>query len=345
MGISIENPCSEDWSKMTATDKGAFCMSCSKEVVDFTGRAAPEIRSLLAESMNKDKNVCGRISPMQMNVLNADFEKWQTNQESFRAVWIFSLIAVFGLTLFSCQNSASKEIVNQINVQATEMIALESAEVETIDPTDTEVVEDYTLIDEISQIENAEIPKITDPASITYQIITVTGSMSYYPLIGDIAVSGWVSCGPSEEEQRFKRYLEEYEPISAFVASGAEEIKPNFHFSEVSTLISSRLNDILSPTDPEFDAQISPIPINSSSRLYLSLSEAAEVSIRVSNQAGTLLTKLEKLLFSRGEHEVDLHLIALIPGDYTAVINALSVEKIIEFNVLSNPIFDPTTTS
>jgi hypothetical protein len=36
MGISIKEPCHEDWSKMTATEKGAFCQKCALEVIDFT---------------------------------------------------------------------------------------------------------------------------------------------------------------------------------------------------------------------------------------------------------------------------------------------------------------------
>ncbi|MFT5777201.1 MAG: hypothetical protein ACI837_000132, partial [Crocinitomicaceae bacterium] len=309
MGISIENPCSEDWSKMTATDKGAFCQSCSKEVIDFTGRAAPEIRSLLAESMKKDKNVCGKITPVQMDVINSDYLKWQTNQESFRAVWIVSMIAVFGLTLFSCQNSASKEIVNQISVQATEMIDQESIAIETVDTVAPENVVALPVTNEIEINEStggpimispvADFPETTWLTTIPECVITL-GFMTT-AIFGDFGPSG-----PSEEEIKFKRYLEEYNHISPYDKFSVEEAKPNFHFSEVNTLTSNRLSDVVAPGDPEFDAQILPIPIDLTSRLYLSLSEATEVTIRITNQAGVALTKLERLLFSMGEHEVDL---------------------------------------
>jgi hypothetical protein len=36
MGISINEPCHEDWATMTETQKGAFCQKCALEVIDFT---------------------------------------------------------------------------------------------------------------------------------------------------------------------------------------------------------------------------------------------------------------------------------------------------------------------
>lgn len=41
--ISIATPCHERWDRMTATDRGAFCQVCSKEVVDFTAMTDAEL--------------------------------------------------------------------------------------------------------------------------------------------------------------------------------------------------------------------------------------------------------------------------------------------------------------
>ena len=43
MPIRIPEPCTEDWSKMAGTDKGAFCNKCAKEVIDFTAKTPKEI--------------------------------------------------------------------------------------------------------------------------------------------------------------------------------------------------------------------------------------------------------------------------------------------------------------
>ncbi|WP_405565332.1 carboxypeptidase-like regulatory domain-containing protein [Polaribacter sp. Asnod6-C07] len=61
--ITIPKPCHEDWNKMTSTEKGKFCESCSKEVVDFTSLSNSEI----AKKVRKDNNLCGRFKDNQLN--------------------------------------------------------------------------------------------------------------------------------------------------------------------------------------------------------------------------------------------------------------------------------------
>ncbi|MFD2587874.1 carboxypeptidase-like regulatory domain-containing protein [Croceitalea marina] len=61
--ITIPEPCSEDWNKMTATQKGAFCKSCAKEVIDFTHTP----KSVLAKKIKTGASICGRFKPEQLN--------------------------------------------------------------------------------------------------------------------------------------------------------------------------------------------------------------------------------------------------------------------------------------
>lgn len=70
--ISIPNPCSEDWSKMTPTERGRFCAMCTTEVVDFTGMTDEALVSKLTKS---DEYTCGRVTQTQLNkefVLNQE---------------------------------------------------------------------------------------------------------------------------------------------------------------------------------------------------------------------------------------------------------------------------------
>ena len=55
MAFEIKEPCHEDWSKMTRTEKGAFCQSCAKEVIDFTDKTGFEIKELLIQSFSTKK--------------------------------------------------------------------------------------------------------------------------------------------------------------------------------------------------------------------------------------------------------------------------------------------------
>ncbi len=61
--ISIPKPCSEDWDKMTAQEKGRFCATCSKTVVDFTEKTPAEIVAIL---QNPSGKMCGRFRPDQL---------------------------------------------------------------------------------------------------------------------------------------------------------------------------------------------------------------------------------------------------------------------------------------
>ncbi|WP_136467836.1 carboxypeptidase-like regulatory domain-containing protein [Flagellimonas onchidii] len=61
--LTIPKPCSEDWNKMTPTQKGAYCKSCQKEVVDFTTMS----KTILAQKLSKGNNLCGRFKANQLN--------------------------------------------------------------------------------------------------------------------------------------------------------------------------------------------------------------------------------------------------------------------------------------
>ena len=61
--ITIPQPCSEDWNKMTTTQKGAFCKSCAKEVIDFTTTTKRE----LSLKIKQGDKLCGRFKPEQLN--------------------------------------------------------------------------------------------------------------------------------------------------------------------------------------------------------------------------------------------------------------------------------------
>ena len=62
--IGIPDPCHENWNQMSPVEKGRFCASCQKTVVDFTYSTDREIIDFLAKSGN---SVCGRFDNRQLN--------------------------------------------------------------------------------------------------------------------------------------------------------------------------------------------------------------------------------------------------------------------------------------
>jgi hypothetical protein len=61
--ISIPTPCHEDWHNMNATERGAFCHSCQKEVIDFSAMTDREIIAYL----EKHQTGCGRFREDQLD--------------------------------------------------------------------------------------------------------------------------------------------------------------------------------------------------------------------------------------------------------------------------------------
>lgn len=72
--LSIPEPCHENWDKMTPVEKGKFCGSCQKQVVDFSRMSDREIAqffktrplSLSKGSGSKGGSVCGRFMTSQL---------------------------------------------------------------------------------------------------------------------------------------------------------------------------------------------------------------------------------------------------------------------------------------
>ena len=69
MKIEINKPCHENWDAMTPNEKGAFCMVCQKDVIDFSKQTLDEIRNFFA-SLPKTNKVCGRFKKSQLKQLS-----------------------------------------------------------------------------------------------------------------------------------------------------------------------------------------------------------------------------------------------------------------------------------
>lgn len=61
--ISIPEPCHKGWQNMTPVEKGRFCASCQKTVLDFTHLSDNEIIKLVT----KNDNLCARINVFNLN--------------------------------------------------------------------------------------------------------------------------------------------------------------------------------------------------------------------------------------------------------------------------------------
>lgn len=63
--ITIPKPCSEEWNKMSSTEKGRFCNSCQKEVIDFTHWSDTALYNFF--NQERKTKVCGHFLESQVN--------------------------------------------------------------------------------------------------------------------------------------------------------------------------------------------------------------------------------------------------------------------------------------
>jgi CarboxypepD_reg-like domain len=62
--LSIPNPCSENWNNMTPQEKGRFCDTCQKCVVDFTAMTDAAVLDYFNKNNGK---ICGRFDKRQLD--------------------------------------------------------------------------------------------------------------------------------------------------------------------------------------------------------------------------------------------------------------------------------------
>jgi hypothetical protein len=62
--LNIANPCHESWDNMTAAEKGRFCGSCQKQVVDFTNMSDSQLAAFFKKPSTG--SVCGRFYEDQL---------------------------------------------------------------------------------------------------------------------------------------------------------------------------------------------------------------------------------------------------------------------------------------
>ncbi len=65
MKVNLPEPCHEDWNKMDAKEKGRFCGSCEKLVIDFSKMSDTQIISYFKQY--KGQSTCGHFKKTQID--------------------------------------------------------------------------------------------------------------------------------------------------------------------------------------------------------------------------------------------------------------------------------------
>lgn len=115
--IAIPKPCHEDWNQMSPKDKGRFCNSCSKTVVDFTKMETFEIQDFINE--HKDSRICGHFKQTQLDSINLHIPaQVLAQQQSVHKLFLLVLLIVMGTTLMNCTNkNGDKRKIDSVEVR------------------------------------------------------------------------------------------------------------------------------------------------------------------------------------------------------------------------------------
>lgn len=280
--LQIQKPCSENWNFMNATEKGAYCQKCATEVIDFTSKSQEEIKSVI-----KRKGAftfCSRISNSQLNQLNQEFEEWEkmNSPSFFQSKFLFSMILVFGLSLFSCDTEEGRQKVEKIQQVAAQIIPQLNVEIKDL------------KIEEIqSKISSDTVINSVDSISVSNYIDNGIEELVESPIIRE----GSYSMGDMAMTRSYISYL--------------TTIEEPIEFDE---------NGIKIPTS--FEAKIYPNPSVVASTLELGFPLKDNFDVQLFDMSGKLLQKIYQGELEKGTHRFSVEVSDYISGMYLIVISS-----------------------
>lgn len=297
--IGIQTPCSENWNTMAPSEKGAFCQKCAAHVHDFTQKSTSEIKDTLRSLIGQP--VCGRMTVDQEAALNAEFEAWKfQSKQGFQRAMVFSLVVVFGLTLFSCSNKQDEQKVQEIQA-----IALQALNNQSVGETENVVVKTIeSPVPEIPVAYDALIPDVEE-----YTLDTVELSMiNIEPVEITGEYSGFTVGGISSS-----RYYTEY--LVATDVQVSQELDENGR---------------IIPT--EFTAIAFPNPTAGQSTFELGVPTKTRFEIALYDMNGKLVQSVYDGKIDRGTFVQELDLSNQNPGIYLLIISSKDYKETVRIS-------------
>jgi len=298
--FSIPKPCSENWNEMTPTEKGAFCQKCAHEVHDVTRKSNAEIKDLFEQ--NKGKRTCLRMTVGQEKSLNSDFALTAVSKKKqMQRAMLFSLLVVFGFTLFSCN---SPEQVKELETLKTAVATIERSQ----DVDSTKSIK-----------KDSQAASKTEP--IDQKMIPIEEELH---LLGEPALF-------TEEVQ----VVEEKIQIEEYVTMGIPAFLPEIEVVEpvrtVETPIENALNEAGIPNF--FEALTFPNPATTETRLEVKLPERTEnLQIRLLDMTGKVIQLINEAPSEAGVHSFNVPLSDLKPAYYLFDIRFNDKRKVVRLS-------------
>ena len=88
--LKINKACSEHWEQMTPSEKGKFCETCAKNVIDFTQLSQAEIAAKIKSTKGE---ICARVTKQQLAMPLIDLEAHTTYKLPYSNIAASILVA------------------------------------------------------------------------------------------------------------------------------------------------------------------------------------------------------------------------------------------------------------
>lgn len=292
--FSIPSPCSENWNEMSKTEKGAFCQKCAHEVNDVTTFSNTQIRELFRA--NNGKRTCVRMTFDQEQSLHTDFEVWNvSNKKHMQRAMMFSLLVVFGLTLFSCTNPTQAQELDSIRSNVQTLIDSKQQD-------ENDVPKEIHMLGELAVIDDREIEQPVEPEIDSVEVVN-----QEIVVISEVVVN--------KEFDREIIHVADREYITMGIPAFREEYLEIIEPQLLDSLELSRLDN--SNGSVEFSAVAYPNPATESTTISIDMPMDAErVDVRFMDMNGRILENVYEGAMERGTHEYQISLTDLKPAIY-----------------------------
>jgi hypothetical protein len=165
--ISLPEPCHENWQEMTPTEKGRFCASCQKEVIDFTQLNDAKIVAFLKQGQ---QGFCGRFRETQLD------RKIEKQRDRFGLMYFKKAVATF-LAIVSLKKGYSQGSPSIFFKKDSLTTALkQTSQNETIVEDNNAVISGFVFDSENQPLKNVEIE------FAPYRVFAYTDSTGYFKM-------------------------------------------------------------------------------------------------------------------------------------------------------------------
>ncbi|HDZ06990.1 hypothetical protein LCGC14_0051820 [marine sediment metagenome] len=146
--IDVKEPCKENFTNFSKTDKGGFCSSCQKEVIDFTNFSDQELLRYLNST---NKKTCGKFKSSQLKSYETNTHYTMNNSILTKG------IGMMGLSLLAL---CATEVKGQETASIETPIEVVSTQHENVMGMMVKYQEKYTLTGTIVDEANEPLPGV-----------------------------------------------------------------------------------------------------------------------------------------------------------------------------------------